>query len=483
MELNNTHRIRKQILIEVARLALDGDLEKEIDGVPVKMFPKQNPSMRCCVYKDRAVTKYRLMAAMGHTVENETDELKPLSEYAKEAIDRKAISGPVLTVIDTACSACHKGKYFVTNVCRGCTERSCVVNCPKNAIHIINGRSRIDDDKCVNCGKCGKSCPYHAIVYVPIPCEEACPGAAISKDEHGREQIDHEKCINCGKCINACPFAAIMGRSQIVDVVGKIKGPEKVVVMIAPAITGQFPVEFGKLTAGILEIGFDELVEVAHGADTTARQEAEELAEKLASGQKIMTSSCCPAYIQAVDKHIPEIKKYVSSTPTPMSNTARSVKEENPNAVTVFIGPCVAKRQEALDDSSVDYVLTTDELGALLVAAGIELDECSPVELPDIPYREGRGFAISGGVTDAVKAIAGSDIEVKPMLVDGLDKKSLKRLSFLAKGSQEVNFVEVMACQGGCVAGPCNIGNPKAAAFQVKKLAAESKTIASDEKE
>ncbi len=472
MNRDNINRIKKRLLIEVAQLAFEGRLAEEIDRLPIKLYPKDNEALRCCVHKSRAIMRYRLMAILGYGIEEETDELKRLAEYAEPVAQREKADNPILTVIDEACSACLKGRHCVTNVCKGCVARPCTVKCPKDAIQVINGQARIDEDKCVNCGLCLKVCPYHAIVYVPIPCEEACPVGAISKDETGREKIDYDQCIYCGKCMQACPFAAIMERSQIVDVIEKIKTPQRVVAMLAPAIAGQFPVEYGKLAAAVKALGFDDVVEVALGAEQTARHEAAELAHKLKEGQAFMTSSCCPAYMQAVQKHLPEIAGYVSDTPTPMHYTAARVKQYDPQAVTVFIGPCIAKRREAMADEAVDYVLTTDEFGAMLVAAEIELDDCQPLEANRPADANARNFAISGGVTQAVVAVAGAAEEIRPQLVDGLDKKSLKLLSIWAKkGPGEANFIEVMSCEGGCVAGPCNLDNPKIAAGRVKKYA------------
>jgi len=468
---NHIQRMKRRLLIEVAQMAFRGSLIEEIDRLPIKLFPKDGPTSRCCIHKSRRIIHYRLMAMLGHGVEEETDELKRLSEYVAPMQQSQRTDNPILTVNDEACSACLKGRHCVTNVCRGCVARPCTVKCPKQAIQIVNGQARIDEEKCVNCGLCLKVCPYHAIVYVPIPCEEACPVGAITKDHTGREQIDYDKCIYCGKCMEACPFAAIMERSQIVDVIERIKGPKPVVAMLAPAMAGQFPVEFTKVAAAVKALGFDDVIEVALGAEMTARHEAEELLEKLKDGQAFMTSSCCPAYMQAIQKHLPEVAPFVSDTPTPMHYTAEIVKQRTPEAVTVFIGPCIAKRREAMGDDLVDGVLTTDEFGAMLVAAGIELDECEPLEFDRSAESKARGFAVSGGVTEAVQAIGNVADTIHPYLVDGLDKKALKLLSVWAKkGCAQANFIEVMSCQGGCVAGPCNIGNPKVATRRIRSM-------------
>ncbi|AQT68977.1 Iron hydrogenase 1 [Anaerohalosphaera lusitana] len=471
---NNAQRIKTTLLIETARLAFEGKLQREIDRVPVNLYPRDRTGARCCVYKDRAITKYRLMAIMGHAVETETDELKMLGEYAVDADKREKPADPILTVIDEACSACLKGRHYVTNVCKGCVARPCTVNCPKDAIQVVNGQAIIDDDKCVNCGLCVNVCPYHAIVYVPVPCEEACPVGAIAKGADGREHIDYDKCTFCGKCMQACPFGAIMERSQMVDVIGKLKSDRKVVAMLAPAMAGQFPAEFGKLCAAVRAMGFDNVMEVAEGAAITAEHEANELADRLGDGEQMMTSSCCPAYMETVRKHVPEMAKFVSDTPTPMHYAAKLVKDREPDAVTVFIGPCVAKRHEAMSDELVDYVLTTDELGAMLVGQELDIDEFIAADLGEGPGSEAREFAVTGGVTGAIRAKCG-DNRVKAMQVDGIGKKELKMLRRYAKAGCDANFIEVMSCQGGCVAGPCNISKPKAAERRVRKFVEQSK--------
>jgi len=468
---NNANRIRRKLLIEVARLQLKDRLEDNIDRLPLALFPRQGTDIRCCVYKDRAITKYRLMAIMGHGVEKETNELKPLSDYARESLQRAAPAPDhsVLTVIDEACSACTRARHYVTNVCRGCVARPCMINCPKDAIQIVDSRAVIDGEKCVDCGKCLKVCPYHAIVHIPVPCEENCPVGAIFKDETGREQIDYDKCIFCGNCLQECPFGAIMECSQIVDVIQKIKQGHHVIAMIAPALAGQFPVEYDRLLSAVLKLGFHQVVEVAAGADIAAEHESRELQEKIAAGQPFMTTSCCPAYLQAVDKHMPELRPYVSSTFTPLHYSAERVKQEHPDGITVFIGPCVAKRQEALHDRYVDYVLTSEEIGAMFVAADIEIADCEPFVMDSPSGNNGRGFALIGGPTHAVMALTESK-DIQSTLIDGLDKKSIRLLKTYAKGKCPYNFIEVMSCQGGCVSGPCNITNPRSAEAKIRKI-------------
>ena len=339
---------------------------------------------------------------------DETDELTPLSEYARKALERKErIKENILCVIDEACSSCVQVNYEVSNLCRGCVARSCYMNCPKGAVHFNKktGQAQIDHDKCISCGICHKSCPYHAIVYIPVPCEEACPVKAISKDEHYIEHIDESKCIYCGKCLNACPFGAIFEISQVFDVLEAIRKGEQVIAIPAPSVLGQFKATIEQVYGALKEIGFADVIEVAEGAMHTTSNEAHELLEKLEEGQKFMTTSCCPSYIELVNKHIPDMKPYVSSTGSPMYYAARIAKKKYPNAKVVFIGPCIAKRKEAQRDECVDYVLTFEELHPIFRGLGIELEQANPYKVAYESVCEAHGFAQAGGVAGAVKAI------------------------------------------------------------------------------
>ena len=478
---NKANRLRKEVLVRVARAFFTEEPDDVLNRIPLAMRPKSTKdSSRCCIYKDRVVLKYRAMAALGFPVESETDELKNTSAYFAEALQREKPVDPVLTVIDEACSACVTTCYTATNACRGCLARSCEIACPKDAIEFRSGRAWLNPDKCINCGLCMKACPYHAIIRIPIPCEEACPVGAISKDKvTGREIIDHSKCTYCGKCLTECPFAAISDLSQIVDVL-KLLDRKTAVAMVAPSVIGQLPGTLAQLKNALKAVGFAHVIEVAEGADDTTRHESAEWAEKMDAGERFMTTSCCPAYIETVEKHLPEMQPFVSHTPTPMAYTATRVLKKYPHATTVFIGPCIAKRVEATKNPDVHFVLTFEELGAILVGAGIDVFECETNESAEAPSREGRGFAASNGVTSAVKALTPDDAGLNPVLVDGLDAKTIRQMKVWATKSCPGNFVEVMSCNGGCIAGPGTLGNPRIALRQLKKLLDESDPIQGD---
>lgn len=452
--LNNTMIIRRQLVRKVVRLFNEGKLIESIDRIPLEMSPREIPAQRrCCIYKERAVVRYKLMPILGLGIEEELDELTPLSEFARMAIERKEPSKKVLTVVDEACTSCVKVSYIVTNICRGCVASPCIMNCPKNAIRFNDsGTAQIKSDKCVNCGLCKEACPYHAIVYVPVPCEEVCPVNAISKNEQGVEYIDESKCIYCGRCQNACPFGSIYEISNLVDVLKSIQQKHETIAMVAPALFGQYDVHPAKVMKAIEMIGFTKVVEVARGAEITTRNEAEELVHRLGEGAPFMTTSCCPSYVELTRKHIEGLKPFVSDTGSPMHYTAEMVKKQNPEAKTVFIGPCIAKRKEGIDNDFVDFVLSFSELDTILEAMDIKPADCEEIVLKNIDG-EARGFALSGGVIAAIRA-QNLQIDIKSLSVDGLNKKSINLLKAFSKGKAPAQFIEVMACEGGCIAGP-----------------------------
>lgn len=470
---NGAAQIKREILVKIAKLQLAGNLENDVDLIPREMAPKNSEPFRCCIYHDREVLKMRVIARLGHSLENYDDE-KKLAEYARDALEREKPTEPMLTVLDEACNACVRTHYMITNACQACVARPCMMNCPKKAIHIANGRAHINDDACVNCGLCLKNCPYHAIIKIPVPCEEACPVGAISKDEQGKEQIDYTKCTFCGACMRECPFGAMMDKGQLVDVIRKIMEGKKVVALYAPAIAAQFRAVPGQLEGAFKEAGFTKAFEVALGADITATKEAAEFEERMKEGAVLMTTSCCPAYVRSVRVHVPELIPCISDTCSPMHYTAEIAKREDPGYVTVFIGPCLAKRKEGIEDPYVDYVLSAEEMGAFFVAKDIDIGACEKITSDNHPTATGRKFAQSGGVAEAVRVRLKHPEKLKSMVINGLDRLGMKQLASYGKVAAagipgDVNLVEVMACTGGCIAGPLVITNQRVAAMQLKK--------------
>ncbi|WP_243348986.1 monomeric [FeFe] hydrogenase [Parabacteroides sp. FAFU027] len=475
--VNNALIVRRVLLERLVKLWKEDKLISDIDRLPLELTPKNAKVRgRCCVHKERAVWKYKAFPLLGFDVSDEKDELAPLSYYAGKALDaNRQPKENLLCVIDEACTACVQVNYEVTNLCKGCVARPCYMNCPKDAIEFHrNGQAAINHDKCVSCGICKDACPYHSIVYIPIPCEEACPVKAISKDENGIEVIDETKCIYCGKCINACPFGSIFEISQTFDVLSRIKEGQKVVAIVAPSILAQYESDWETVFSAMKEIGFTDIVEVAHGAMETTRNEAAELKEKLEEGQAFMTTSCCPSYVNLVDKHIPGMKPFVSHTGSPMYYTARMVKKEHPDAIIVFVGPCVAKRHEARKDEEVDFVLTFEEIDSIFNGLGIEITHCHKKEFAPRAQKEGRGFAQAGGVIAAVKSM-NLIPDLNALQIADVNKKNIGLLRAYSKGKAPAQFIEVMACAGGCITGPsANVTGNISQKYYIKNMADEN---------
>jgi len=473
---NNAAHIKREILVSIAKLQLGKKLAQEVHYIPRKMIPRGSEPLRCCIFHDREIIRQRIIARLGWSLED-YDEEKTLEQYAKEALERTKPTGPILTVLDEACNACVKSKFLVTNACQACIARPCITNCGKKSISIKHGRAIIDEESCINCGLCLNNCPYHAIIKNPVPCEEACPVDAISKDENGKECINYNKCIFCGNCMRECPFGAMMDKSQLVDVIKHIMAGKKVVAIYAPAVAAQFRAAPGQLESALFKAGFSRVWEVAIGADITADREAEEFEERMEHGHKLMTTSCCPAYVRAVKCHVPELLPCVSDTKTPMHYTAELAKKADPDCICVFIGPCLAKRHEGMGDEYVDYVLSVEEMGAFFIAKEIEIAKEVAAPGSIIPTASGRNFAMTGGVADAVRVRLKNPNKLKPAVINGLDKAGMKQLIQYGKmqsgqlpvTEETPNLVEVMTCEGGCIGGPSVVANLKIASIQLKK--------------
>ena len=483
---NQIKHLKREILIRITEAFLSDNFEENARKIPNAMRPKGcETDLRCCIYKERAVIRDRIVAGLGHSIEKD-DEYTLLSDYAKEATQRQKPDEEILTVLQGACKGCVPSSVYVTDLCQGCVARPCKTTCKFGAISIINGKSHIDPSKCKNCGMCINACPYSAIAKIIVPCESVCPVDAIKKDESGHARIDFSKCISCGKCIMACPFGAIHEKSQIIDVLSRIKEGKNVVAMIAPAIAGQFPYPVSKVRTALLKIGFKDVLEVAQGADVTTLTEAKDFKERMGENAPFMTTSCCAAYNELVKKHIPEMKPYVSETGTPMYYTAEIAKKKDPDCITVFISPCSAKRKEAMDNPNADYVINFEELGSILVAMKIEINNLEDTDFEVESSKEGRNFPLSGGVAEAVKsalAQQGDTVEIHPCIINGLNKQSIRELKNYAKTGQcpNGNLVEIMSCEGGCVGGNSALIAQRKAQKQITDYANEGKPVVKKE--
>lgn len=467
---NNALITHRELLMHLCKLLDKDQLEQGIDRIPITMRPKKKQNIRCCVHKDRAVLKYKLMAMLGFDINDETDELTTLAQYAEQHYNTQNSSGQMMTVVDEACSACVKNNYMVTNMCRGCDARACMLNCPKKCIDFVNGSAIINHDDCINCGLCMKNCAFHAIIYVPVPCEESCPVSAIKKNEEGIEFIDFDKCIYCGKCINACPFGAIVEKTSLPQIYQLFKSDKRTVALIAPAIAGQFKATFGQIIGSIKQLGFDEVVEVAEGAEITIEHEFNELKYRTGNGEPFITNSCCAAYNNLINLHLPNLKQHQSTSSSPLHYTAKEVKLKNKDVITVFIGPCISKRLEAYNDPYVDYMLSFEELGAAFIANNIEVAHCKEQVTSLEISKSARLFPMSGGVTQALINRSGSTFNVEGKIINGIDKESIKEINQFLNQPQPHNFLEVMCCVEGCVGGCNTIARPSIAKRQINQL-------------
>lgn len=429
--------LKYKVLREVARQAWNDTLFDNLLDIPKTLVPGNEPTMRCCVYKERAILAERVKIAMGG------DKLNP----------------NVIEVIDIACDECPVGGYEVTNACRGCLAHRCEDVCKKGAITFDNNHvAHIDKSKCVECGACAKVCPYTAIVSRKRPCQSACKIKAISMNEQKAATINNDKCTACGACVYQCPFGAIMDKSYMVNVIDIIKKSEenkkyKVYAVVAPSISSQFTyAKLGQVISGLKELGFFTVVEAALGADMVAMAESKELAEK-----GFLTSSCCPAFVSYVKSAFPALAEHISHNLSPMAALAKYIKETDEGAKVVFIGPCTAKKAEAQLESVkpyVDSVLTFEELQALFDSKDIDITTLEEDVLDNASYY-GRIFARSGGLSDAVaQAMKEQNIEfdLKPAVCDGIEAC---RMALLKKNKNvlDANFIEGMACVGGCIGG------------------------------
>ena len=457
---NQVQMVKSEVLKMVAKFAYEGLLESKLTEIPVLVNPGPEARFRCCVYHERAVTSERVQLAIGG------------NPYIPNVIE----------VIEPACDKCPVDRYFVTEACRGCLAHRCHGSCPVNAINIENGKARIDQDKCIECGKCKESCPYNAIADVMRPCRRDCPTDAIKIDHRKKAVIDHEKCISCGACAYQCPFGAIQDKSQITSVISNlIDDTKNVYAMLAPAISTQFEyANLGQVVQGLRLLGFKDVVEVALGADMVTMHETEELLEMKEHG-KVMTSSCCPSFVMYVEQKYPELLPHVSTTISPMMATARLIKSTDPNAVVVFVGPCIAKKKEKERSIDTDFVMTFEELAALIDARNIDLESLEVSPLDNASYF-GRKFAASGGVSGAVVSRL-AEKGVTDIIVEACDgiKECDKALKLLKFGRLNADFIEGMACKGGCIKGPVTMhhGPKDLKALDVYSKSAKEQTSSS----
>lgn len=436
---NDAKQMKYEVLKKVVRYTFDGTLLDHLLEIPYTVIPGPLPKYRCCIYREREIIRERLHSAQGHSLPGQPEN-------------------GIVGVLAAACEGCPISRFTVTDNCQKCLSKKCQAACPFGAVSITGRGAYIDPAKCKECGRCAAACPYNAISDTMRPCVRACPVNAVSKDDFNRASIDYTRCISCGACVAGCPFGAITDRSSLVAVIEAVKSGEPVVAAFAPAIEGHF----GGATVGMLKnalkrLGFSDAVEVSLGADATAWHEAQELKLALQNGTK-MTTSCCPAFVEMIEKHFPRLVSYISHTGSPMTLVSRYLREKTPGCKVVFLGPCIAKKAEAQRvEDTADFVLTFEELAAMFDAMGIEVQ--SAAENEQDGSQKAKGFAQSGGVSAAVAAVLEEENFDLPFACAKCSgaRECKKALMLLNAGKLPEDIVEGMACEGGCVAGPAGV--------------------------
>lgn len=476
------------MFVEVARVAFESenDVKDAIEAIPYKITPGDRPIYRESIWRERAICSERVRLSMGLSLRPEDVPVHITSGLRESDIADKYYEPPLMQVIPSACAACAPNLYKVTDNCRGCVAHPCTEVCLKGAVSIVNGRSFIDQSKCIKCGRCKAVCPYDAIAHHTRPCAEACGVKAIESDDLGRAKINNDKCVSCGMCMVSCPFGAIADKSQIFQLIRALKRGDEIMVEIAPAYVGQFGEKAtpGRIKAALLKLGFRDVFEVALGADMGAVTEAHHYVEEVASGkQPFMLTSCCPSWAMLAKRYFPETVDKISNALTPMVATARIIKKKHPAARVVFVGPCAAKKLEASRRtvrSDVDFVITFEELSAIFEAKGIDFEHFDEDEKLNDATGAGRGYAVAGGVSGAIDKCIREyypETEVKIEHCEGLEE--CRKMLLLAKmGKKNGCLIEGMGCPGGCVAGAgTNIPIGKATALVRKMVEGSAETV------
>lgn len=448
-------KLKHSVLTEVAKLSYADQLTpQKLMEIASIIIPGGKPNFRCCIYKERAIINERVSFALGGDPEKRN----------------------VVEVLPIACDECPVDGIQVSGACRGCLAHRCMSSCPKDAITIVDHRARIDKEKCVECGKCLGACPYSAIVKNIRPCVTACKPKAISIDQAtNKAKIDYDKCTSCGACVYQCPFGAVTDKSDITQAIGLIRDSKEnaayhVYAVVAPSMASQYEdITPEQVAAGIRALGFHAVVEAAWGADMTAYLEAQEL---IAKG--FLLSSCCPSFVEYVQESFPSLTGHLSHTLSPMAQIAKWLHETDPGCHVVFIGPCISKKTEAKHTRSAEYVdcaLTFEEMNAMFTARDIELSSLDGETLNNASYF-GRIFARSGGLAEAVsqalkeQGVTPADFELQPLVCNGILECRTALLK-AQKGLLKENFIEGMACEGGCIGGPACLRHTAKNAAQV----------------
>ena len=452
---------RRRIFKEVSLLAYESkNLKDDIEALPYKIVDYDDSPYQS-IYRERAIIRERIRLAMGLSLRPENQPVHLTQGLEESNIDEKYYEPPLMQVIPSACNACPENQYIVSDTCMGCVAHPCREVCPRGAITMKDGKSFIDQEKCIKCGKCKSVCPYDAISHKVRPCKAACGVDAICSDEKGRATIDADKCVSCGMCMVSCPFGAIADKSQIFQLIRAMQSGRKIIAQVAPAFAGQFGpnVNADMLKTALKELGFFDVYETAIGADIGAITEAKHYVEEVVTGElPFLLTSCCPSWSSMAKKFFPETIDKISNALTPMVATARIIKKDHPDASVVFIGPCASKKLEASRRtvrSDVDFVITFEELCGMFEAKGILLEEIEALDKLEGATSAGRGYGVAGGVAEAIEKCINEYYPGTEVHIEHAESLSeCRKILMLAKaGKKNGCLIEGMACPGGCIAG------------------------------
>ncbi len=316
-------------------------------------------------------------------------------------------------------------------------------------------------------------------------CQNACPFDAIiiGKDEYGVE-INMDTCVGCGLCVDLCENKNFIDKIEFIPLMNDLKGNRKVIAAVAPAIVGQFGenISMGQIRAGLKQLGFADMVEVAFFADMLTIKEAVEFNRLVIKEKDFMLSSCCcPIWIGMIKNKYHELIKYTSPSISPMIAAGKVIKEIDPQCKVVFIGPCVAKKSEAkLEDlkGAIDYVLTFNELEDTFDIFNIDLEKLHEELSTQYSSKGGRIYGRIGGVSTAVEYAIKHMYPNKANAFSSEQASGIKEckemLENALQGKIQSKFLEGMGCDGGCVGGPKAIISKEKGKEMVDKFGSES---------
>lgn len=293
-------------------------------------------------------------------------------------------------------------------------------------------------------------------------CQSVCFYNALTRDEHGNMTITDD-CVGCGDCIAACGAHNLAEIKEVVPIFELINRDATVYALIAPAYLSQFGADMtpGRLRSAFKKLGFAGLIEVALFADILTLKEALEFDGAVnKEADFVLTSCCCPLWVGMIEKVYAQLIPHMPPSVSPMVASGRAVKHLHPDAKTVFIGPCIAKKAEARQADvadAVDYVLTFREMADVFDAAGIDPKNLEE-DLRDHSSAAGRIYARTGGVSEAVaqtvsRIAPDRPLPLKARQADGVPECKAM-LKDVMEGRLDANFLEGMGCKGGCVGGP-----------------------------